>query len=213
MSGFEPDNPHRISKGRLETMVDTIFAFAMTLLVLGMAMPQLSVSQAAAELPAYLEKLLPQFILFIIAFLVLALFWIEHHRQFHYLRIVDPTILRFNVAILIFIVLIPFTTDVSGAYDGVRIAVLLFHANILILGGLFLGHWMYICRCSHLCDAEFDIDNEGARFWILATVPFVAILGIVVAFFSPPYSLLVYLLVPIIAAIRRTYGCLEQKSM
>jgi hypothetical protein len=91
--------------------------------------------------------------------------------------------------------------------------VLLFHANILILGALFLGHWMYICRRSHLCDAEFDIDNEGARFRILATVPFVAILGIVVAFFSPPYSLLVYLLVPIIAAIRRTYGCLEQKSM
>ncbi|MDP3395453.1 MAG: TMEM175 family protein [Methanoregula sp.] len=207
------DNPHRISKGRLETMVDTIFAFAMTLLVLGMAMPQLSVSQAAAELPAYLEKLLPQFILFIIAFLVLALFWIEHHRQFHYLRIVDPTILRFNVAILIFIVLIPFTTDVSGAYDGVRIAVLLFHANILILGALFLGHWMYICHCSHLCDSEFNIDNEGARFWILATVPVIAILGIVVAFFSPQYSLLVYLLVPIIAVIRSACGCLEQKSM
>ncbi|MDO9034578.1 MAG: TMEM175 family protein, partial [Methanoregula sp.] len=119
MSEFEPDNPHRISKGRLETMVDTIFAFAMTLLVLGMVVPQFSVNQAASELPGYLEKLLPQFILFIIAFLVLAFFWIEHHRQFHYLRIVNPTILRFNIAILIFIVLIPFTTDVSGAYDGV----------------------------------------------------------------------------------------------
>jgi len=202
MSGFEQDNPHRISKGRLETMVDTIFAFAMTLLVLGIAMPQLSVNQAAAELPKYLEKLLPQFILFIIAFLVLALFWIEHHRQFHYLRIVDPTILRFNVAILIFIVLIPFTTDVSGAYDGVLIAVLLFHANILIIGALFLGQWMYICRCSQLCDAEFNVATEGTRFWLLATIPSIAILGIGVAFFSPPYSLLVYLLVPIIIAIR-----------
>lgn len=212
MSGFEQDNPHRISKGRLETMVDTIFAFAMTLLVLGMAMPQLSVSQAATELPEYLGKLLPQFILFIIAFLILAIFWIEHHRQFHYLRIVDPTILRFNIAILIFIVLIPFNTDVSGAYDGVLIAVLLFHANILILGGLFLGHWAYICRRSHLSDADFDCDNEGAQFWILATVPSVAILGILVAFFSPPYSLLVYPLIPIITVIRRIFsGRLKQK--
>ena len=213
MSGFEQDNPHRISKGRLETMVDTIFAFAMTLLVLGMVMPQFSASQAAAELPAYLEKLLPQFILFIIAFLVLALFWIEHHRQFHYLRIVDPTILRFNIAILIFIVLIPFTTDVSGAYDGVMIAVLLFHLNLLIVGALFLGHWMYIYRCNHLCDAEFDIAKEGDRFWILATVPFVAFLGIVVAFFSPSDSLLVYLLEPIINVIRGMLSKrLEQKN-
>jgi uncharacterized membrane protein len=203
MSGFEPDNPHRISKGRLETMVDTIFAFAMTLLVLGMTMPQLSVSQAAAELAGYLEKLLPQFVLFIIAFLVLALFWIEHHRQFHYLRIIDPTILRFNVALLIFIVLIPFTTDVSGAYDGVMIAVLLFHINILIVGALFLGQWMYICRRSQLCEAEFDTVRGNNRFRILGTVPALAILGMGLSLFSPPYSLIVYLFVPIITAIRK----------
>ena len=214
MSGFEKDNPHRISKGRLETMVDTIFAFAMTLLVLGMVMPQFSESQAISELPPYLEKLLPQFILFIIAFLILAFFWIEHHRQFHYLRIVNPTILRFNVAILIFIVLIPFTTDVSGAYDGVMIAALLFHVNLLIVGSLFLSQWMYICRRNHLCDTEFDIDKERYRFWILVTVPSVAVLGIVLAFFSPSYSLLVYPLIPVIITIRgNPPGDHEQKSM
>jgi uncharacterized membrane protein len=206
MSGFEQDNPYRISKVRLETMVDTIFAFAMTLLMLGITVPESSMSQTATDLSADLVKLIPQFVLFVIAFLVLAFFWIEHHRQFHYLRIVDPTILRFNIAILIFIVLIPFTTDVAGAYDGVRIAVLLFHVNILIVGALFLGQWMYICRCSHLCDAEFDSATKRNRFLLLATIPSVAILGIVVAFFSPPYSLLVYLLVPFIFTIRQFTG-------
>ena len=214
MSGSEQDNPYRISKARLETMVDTIFAFAMTLLVLGMVMPQFSANQAASELPAYLEKLLPQFILFIIAFLILAFFWIEHHRQFHYLRIVNPTILRFNVATLIFIVLIPFTTDVSGVYDGVIIAVILFHANLLIVGALFLGQWTYICRSNNLCDTEFDIAKERSRFWILVTVPSVAFFGIVVAFYSPPYSLLVYLLIPVIIAIQgKSSGHREQKNM
>ncbi|PKL69579.1 MAG: hypothetical protein CVV30_08480 [Methanomicrobiales archaeon HGW-Methanomicrobiales-1] len=203
MGGPEQDNPHRISKGRLETMVDTIFAFAMTLLVLGIAMPQLSASQAPTELPAYLEKLLPQFVLFIIAFLVLALFWIEHHRQFHYLRIVDPSVLRYNIAILIFIVLIPFTSDVSGTYDGVLIAVLLFHVNILVIGGLFLGHWLHICQCDNLCDRKSVAGEGGYRFWILAAIPGVAGLGIVIALFSPPYSLLIYLLVPVIIAISR----------
>ena len=201
MSRFDQDNPHRISKERLETMVDTIFAFAMTLLVLGIVMPKLAVNQAAAELPVYIEQLLPQFVLFIIAFLVLAHFWIEHHRHFHHLRIVDPGILRFNFAILIFIVLIPFSTDISGAYDGVLIAVLLLHVNILIIGALFLGQWLYICRCDHLCEAEFDIAREGERSRLLAIVPSVAILGIGVAFFSPPYSLLIYLLVPLIIRV------------
>jgi ABC-type proline/glycine betaine transport system permease subunit len=84
--------------------------------------------------------------------------------------------------------------------------VLLFHVNILIVGALFLGQWMYICRCSHLCDAEFDSVTKRTRFRLLATIPSVAILGIVVAFFSPPYSLLAYLLVPFIIIVRHAAG-------
>jgi uncharacterized membrane protein len=183
-------------------MVDTIFVFAMTLLVLGIVMPKLAVNLAAAELLVYREQLLPQFVLFIIAFLVLAHFWIEHHHKFHLLRIVDPGILRFNFAILIFIVLIPFTTDVSGAYDGVLIAFLFLYVNILIIGALFLGQWLHICRCDHLCEAEFALATERERFRLLAIVPSVAILGIGAAFFSPPYSLSIYLIVPVIINVR-----------
>jgi uncharacterized membrane protein len=203
MSGNGGDNPYHISKDRLETIVDAIFAFSMTLLALGMEVPQVFGSQAEVELPAYIQKLIPQFILFVIAFLVLVTFWIEHHRQFHYLRIIDPTILSLNVAILICTVLIPFTTDVAGNYGGIEIAVVLFHTNILVIGSLFVAHWKYISRFSQFCDAGFDAALQEKRFRVLATIPAIAILGIVVSLFSPPYSLLVYLLVPIIIVIRK----------
>lgn len=214
MGRSEGESPHYISKDRLETIVDAIFAFAMTLLALGIQVPAALTTQAAIELPEYIFKLIPQFILFVIAFLVLITFWIEHHRQFHYLRIVDPTILSLNVAILIFTVLIPFSTDVAGNYDRVEIAVIIFHANILILGALFVAHWKYISRSTHLCDAEFDVASQEKRFWILATIPAVAIFGILVSFFSPPYSLLVYIIALIIFIIRgRISRYREQKKM
>ncbi|MFA6226020.1 MAG: TMEM175 family protein [Methanoregula sp.] len=212
MSRNEEENPYHISKVRLETIVDAIFAFAMTLLALGIEVPNVLASQAAAELPAYIQKLLPQFILFVIAFLVLITFWIEHHRQFHYLRIGDPTILSLNVAILIFIVLIPFTTDVAGNYDRVEIAVILFHVNILLIGALFVTHWRDISHSSHLCEAEFDVASQKKRFWILATIPAVAILGIGILFVSPVYSLLVYLLALIIIAIRWKFSRYQEPT-
>ena len=213
MGGNKGENPHHISKNRLETIIDAIFAFSMTLLALGIQVPQALATQAAVELPGYIHKLLPQFVLFVIAFLVLITFLIEHHRQFHYIRIVDPTILSLNVTILIFTVLIPFTTDVAGNYDRVEIAVILFHANILILGALFVAHWKYLSGCSHLRDNECDDTSQEKRFWILATIPAVAILGIGVSFFSPPYSLLVYLLALIIIVIRVKFsGSREQKN-
>ena len=131
-------NPYHISKERLETMVDAIFAFAMTLLVLGIGTPAFPTNQANSVLPEYISHLIPQVVLFVTAFLILSLFWLEHHRQFYYVRSVNPAILWLNIAILIFIVMIPFTTDVSGDYDGVQIAVLLFHVNFLAIGALFL---------------------------------------------------------------------------
>ena len=121
-----------------------------------MQVPQALHPQAAVELVDYSSKFLPQFIIFVIAFLVLITFLIEHYRQFHYLRIVDPTILTLNVAILVFTVLIPFSTDVVGNYNRVEIAVIPFHINILIIGTLFVAHWKYISRSSLLCNEEFD---------------------------------------------------------
>lgn len=212
MSRNENDNPYQISKNRLETIVDAIFAFAMTLLALGIEVPKVLESQAAMELPSYVQNLIPQFILFVIAFLVLVTIWIEHHRQFHYLRIVDPTILSLNVAILIFIILIPFTTDVAGNYDRVEIAVVLFHTNILIIGALFVAHWRYLSQSSHLCDTEFDPASQKKRFWFLATIPIIAVLGIGISVFSPAYSLLVYVLALIIIVIKRKFSTYPEQK-
>jgi uncharacterized membrane protein len=203
MSTREQANPYRISKERLETMVDAIFAFAMTLLVLGIQTPSFSVGQASLELPGYIGHIFPQIILFVIAFLVLALFWLEHHRQFYYVRLADPAILWLNVAILIFIVLIPFTTDISGDYGGVQIAVLLFHVNFLAIGTLFLTQWVYLSRSCHLCIEELDPATASTRLWFLALTPVCALAGIAVSFYSPSWSLAAYLLIPVFTIILR----------
>ena len=71
MTGQTEDREYHISKNRLETLVDGIFAFAMTLLVLGINPPRPEDSQATAVLPSMIESLIPEIFLFILAFLVL----------------------------------------------------------------------------------------------------------------------------------------------
>jgi uncharacterized membrane protein len=212
MSASEQENPYHISKERLETMVDAIFAFAMTLLVIGIEIPSFSASQASSELPGYISHLVPQVALFITAFLVLALFWLEHHRQFYYVRITDPIILWLNIAILIFIVMIPFTTDISGDYDGIQIAVLLFHVNFLAIGTLFLTHWLYLSRSCHLCIDELSPAVAATRIWFLALTPGCAVIGIAISFFSPADSLAAYLLIPVFIIAIRVYLQRQEKK-
>jgi uncharacterized membrane protein len=205
MSDRLNSNPYHISKERLETMVDAIFAFAMTLLVLGIETPSISAGQATSELPVYIAHLVPQIILFVTAFLVLALFWLEHHRQFYYVKLVDPKILWLNIAILIFIVLIPFTTDVSGDYDRVQVAVLLFHVNFLAIGSLFLAHWVYISRSGHVRSEDLSPVTAARRFWFLVFIPACAVVGVVISFYSPSDSMFAYLLIPVFLTALKFY--------
>jgi uncharacterized membrane protein len=84
MTGPVEGLEYHIAKNRLETLVNGIFAIAMTLLVLGINPPKLDASLAQSVLPGMIENLIPQVFFFIFAFLVLALFWLGHHRQFHF---------------------------------------------------------------------------------------------------------------------------------
>lgn len=187
---------YHISKSRLEALVDGIFAIAMTLLILGISPPRPQVSMATAVLPGMIEGLIPQMFLFIVSFLVLALFWLGHHRQFHFVRTVDPFLVWINVLILISIVFVPFSTDVAGDYPTVFDAALLFHANMFIVGFLFLLQWHHIRRHEHLCEPVPEKATVRHGFYHSLLVPAVAAIGGIISLFTPPVSLLVYFALP-----------------
>ncbi|HOX35803.1 MAG TPA: TMEM175 family protein [Methanoregulaceae archaeon] len=184
----------KISKSRLEALVDGIFAFAMTLLVTGLTIPVLPGPVAAAELPALVAAMRPEFISLLIAFFILASFWLAHHRQFHHVRMVDMNLVRINLCILLCVILLPFTTSISGDYDHVRIAVDLFHFNLFFLGLFFLVHWWYVNRTPAVTNGEIPKADAGNGMRRSLIVPSVAVIGLIIAFFDPRLSMMVYLL-------------------
>ncbi len=187
---------YHISKIRLETMVDGIFAIAMTILVLGINPPKPAESQAQVILPGMVFDLIPEIFIFIIAFLILASFWLNHHRHFHFVRSVDSHLVWINIFLLISIVFIPFSTDVAGDYPEVRIAVLLFHINILIVGFFFAYHVSYISKSVHLCDPETDRNFLYSHYLRSMLIPGVAFMAAIVSIVNPSVSLMVYLVIP-----------------
>jgi len=187
---------YHISKNRLEALVDGIFAIAMTLLVLGISPPKPDISQAQTVLPGQIFDLIPEFFIFFIAFLVLASFWQDHHRQFYFVRAVDSRLLWINIFLLISVVLIPFSTDVSGDYHWVQVAVLLFHTNILIVGLIFSYHLQYISQSKHLLDPLADRKPQRVLFHQSLLIPGIAFIAAIISFVNPSVSLLVYLVVP-----------------
>jgi uncharacterized membrane protein len=194
----------KISRNRLEALVDGIFAFAMTLLVTGLVIPHLSKGEAQTRLAASIAEMRSEFISFLVAFFVLASFWQMHHRQFHYVRVVDPGIMRITLFILACVVLMPFTTNISGDYSDVQVAVSLFHANMFSLGLLFLVHWWYLTRTPDITSVKISSRDALNGVYRSLITPVVSTLGFVISFISPSWSMATYLLImPCVAIVKR----------
>jgi len=149
-----------------------------------------------AVLPGVLAGLLPQIFTLVLAFIVLAVFWQAHNRQFRLVQAVDTVHLWIIIFMLIAIVLVPFSTDISGDYPYVGVAALLFNLNIFVVGLMIALNWRYICSHPKICNQLSD--PQLRKIWSseVALIPAVALVGAVLSFVTPVGSLLIYLLAP-----------------
>ena len=194
-----------VSKNRLEALVDGIFAFAMTLLVTGLVIPHISRTEAEAKLALSVAEMRSELISFLVAFFVLASFWVRHNRHFHYVRRIDSGIMRVTLFILACVVLMPFTTNISGDYSHARFAVDLFHVNMFSLGLFFLIQWWYLTTHPDVTSAAISSRDASAGMYGSLITPVISVLGFALSFVSPSWSMATYLLIIPCGAIVRRY--------
>ena len=132
------------SKHRVEALTDGIFAVAMTLLVIELKLPDPHAIRTEAQLTSALADLAPKAISWVISFLVLAVFWISHHRLFHYVRYVDAGLLWRNLFQLAFVSLMPFSAGLIGEFGGASISQIAYNGNMVMLGLLALWKLRYL---------------------------------------------------------------------
>jgi uncharacterized membrane protein len=186
-----------LNTNRVESLSDAIFAFSMTLLVLNLGFPDTIVGTSTPRLSDLLAGHITQFVNYAIGFILIAIFWVAHHRQFHFIKRTDSRLIWINIVTLMFVALIPFSTDLVGDFNGELLADIFFACNLLIVGLLISFIWIYASRNGRLVDADLDeaIVKRITRRNLLT--PVISVLVIVLAFFAPGYSLLAYWLVPL----------------
>jgi len=101
---------------RLEAFTDGVFAIAATLLVLDLTTHTLGRVSSEAELWQELWGMGPLFVNFALSFVLLCLLWMIHVQQFEHIARVDSTLVWLNNGRLLFIVLVPFATNLTTEY-------------------------------------------------------------------------------------------------
>jgi len=186
------------SKSRFEALTDGIFAIAMTLLVLGIAVPAGETIRSSTGLIDVLQGFFPDFLHYVIAFFILHGMWVSHHILSRRMAYIDRWFLDLNLWLLMTICLIPFSTSFSSDFTDISLAAIALEANLFVVGGVLLLQWLYVARTPNLLSAEFTPAGLAVGMRKTAVTPAVSVLGILLALLGFTWSTAVYLLIPVI---------------
>ncbi len=180
-----------MDSGRLEAFSDGVFAVAITLLALNLA-----ISGPGAHQPTLAAKLAghwPVFAAYAVSFATIGIIWVNHHALFKNISEIDRTLLFANLLLLFFVVSIPFATDTIAAYlragDGdATLAAALYQG---VFGGMSISFTLLFWRAIRREHLQVAFTPQQAR---LATIRFgignlAYVAGIGLAFASAPASL------------------------
>ncbi len=134
------------NKARLEQFSDGVFAIAITLLALELHVPTI-ISNAIGGGLLELLPLLPNILTFVLSFVTIAIFWVNHHQLTQDIGIIRRRVLWMNILLLLFVTLIPFGTNVASANPGNPLAIMTY-ALILFAGSVSFSVLRYFVHTS-----------------------------------------------------------------
>jgi uncharacterized membrane protein len=101
-----------VSRGRLEFFSDAVFAVAITLLALNLAIAGPGHGPLAGQLMHQWQA----FVAYLISFFTIGLIWMNHHSLVSAITVVNRSLMFCNLILLLFVVLVPVATRLLAEY-------------------------------------------------------------------------------------------------
>jgi uncharacterized membrane protein len=136
----EDDEAAEEDVGRVLALSDGVFAIAITLLILEIAVPA---GTGNAGLGKALLDLWPRYLAYGLSFLVIARFWVIHRQSFRLIARDDTTLVWLNLLLLMLVAFLPFPTAVLGRHGGSPAAAVLYAASVGLASTASAVCWWY----------------------------------------------------------------------
>jgi len=210
------DKPVRHKKNRLEAFSDGVFAIAITLLVLEIAVPHITHGIGKGDVIRDIAGEWPTYLAYFVSFMTIGAVWIEHSALIDALDHIDGVFMRLNLVLLLFAAFLPFPTRMMSEYhgelDAERIAVVFYGIVLLAMVLMLIVLGRHAEKEGLFGDDIVDERKEDARVKYQLMPSLVAyIAAAVLGFFMPRVGISIYLVVGIwlavpIRDVRRLFG-------
>jgi uncharacterized membrane protein len=183
------ENIHQISASRLEAFSDGVIAVIITIMVLELHVPH-------EDGWTGLWSVAPRLGVYLLSFLVVGIYWINHHELIRRARSVDYRVLWANLGFLFVLSLIPYFVDYLDEKMFSRFATVLYDLTMLAAGAaFFLVRWA-VMRRQRLAGALQHVDES--ELWRHTMCLLIYLVSIAAAFYRPWLSLAINALVTVV---------------
>jgi uncharacterized membrane protein len=186
---------------RIDGLVDAVLAITLTLLVLELRLPE----EIGENLFGTIYDLRPQFISWIVSFLILALCWNGHVRAFQHVEKIDGGLFWLVVLWLLLTSVVPFSSSLIGEHNDLFQSHVIYAANIIAIEAAVILRNLHLRRHPELLPGQID---EWHRLgWMGAGIVTVCALATVaLAAVRPDYASIAYVLIWPLTVIARRAG-------
>jgi uncharacterized membrane protein len=180
VEGSRPSVKETIEFARIVAFTDGVFAIAITIIVLGIDVPD---ELPGPRLHDFLVEEWPQLFAYFLSFAVIGRHWVSHHHMFGMLQNFDQRLIALNLVYLSLVVLIPFPTNLLGEYGG-ETAPIVLYAFVIATSSLL--SWLmlrYALASGHVEPAALPEARAASAPALHPAIVFY--LSIPIAFVSP----------------------------
>jgi len=193
----EGDHYDQVPITRLQILADVIFAASMVFMASAFELPDTEIVDSPRELTSFLQNQLPVVVIYVISFVLVAVYWMKHLEHFSYLRKTNIGHLWLQILFLAMVVVIPYSNGLSTAAPDTYAFQIFYSVNMFLVGFFSLLSWIYATRNQRLTDSNLD-PNVVRRLRNEAMVePALALVSIGAARLHPTLWEITLLLIPV----------------
>jgi uncharacterized membrane protein len=187
---------------RVVMFSDAVFAVAITLLVISI-LPFADFTASPTPQQIAQRLLSPTFLFhlfsYVLSFYVIGVYWQRHHWIFRYIVKADGGLLWLSLTLLLFVVFLPFPTELLGSFGDTSFVVALYAGVLVMLSVVQLLLWEYAVAHRRLVPPDLS-QNTIARIRtrLLLPIPVLAI-SIGLAYVSPYLAEAVWLIMLLVS--------------
>jgi uncharacterized membrane protein len=169
-------NPDHFEMRRLESLSNTIFGVAMTLLAYDL--PKAGQFKGLPGWTDLYQLYAARLSGLVLSFIIAGIFWFSHQRRLARQPYGSRNVVFLNLLFLLSIILLPVTNGLDGSYGLSNAVAVLYGLHLTVIATLNAGLWWLVYR-----DDQHHPEFIGSVFAVLVFLP-----GTLVALFAPQYA-------------------------